>query len=168
MKLSRGLGFLILALSLTALNCNGKQSNEAAVEEESLGVEWFEDATKQSGIDFVHDCGPLDGKYFMPQIVGSGAALFDCDGDGRLDVYLLNNGGPKRLPISCIDNRRTAPSSMPVRVRNWTLPVTAWGWRSAMSTTMAVSMCWSRCTAAFACCSTMARACSAMRRVSRV
>jgi hypothetical protein len=31
----------------------------------------------------------------MPQMVGSGAALFDADGDGKLDIYLLNNGGPK-------------------------------------------------------------------------
>jgi hypothetical protein len=55
---------------------------------------WFDDVTEQVGLDFVHDPGPLDGRYFMPQIVGSGAALFDCDGDGRLDVYLLHNGGP--------------------------------------------------------------------------
>jgi hypothetical protein len=31
----------------------------------------------------------------MPQMIGSGAALFDFDGDGRLDIYLLQNGGPK-------------------------------------------------------------------------
>ena len=30
----------------------------------------------------------------MPQIIGSGVALFDFDGDGRLDIYLLTNGGP--------------------------------------------------------------------------
>src|SRR4051812_46827791 len=59
---------------------------------------WLEDVTEASGIDFVHDPGPLDGRYFMPQIVGSGCALCDLDGDGRPDVYLINNGGPKGRP----------------------------------------------------------------------
>ena len=36
----------------------------------------------------------MRGDYFMPQIMGSGAALFDFDNDGRLDIYLLQNGGP--------------------------------------------------------------------------
>ena len=54
---------------------------------------WFTDVTDRAGIDFVHDPGPL-GEYFMPQIFGSGVALFDFDGDGRLDIYFLNNGGP--------------------------------------------------------------------------
>jgi hypothetical protein len=55
---------------------------------------WFEDVTAGSGLDFVHDPGPVDGKYFMPQINGSGAALLDYDNDGRLDIYLLQFGGP--------------------------------------------------------------------------
>src|SRR4051794_40144947 len=59
---------------------------------------WFEDVTAEVGLDFTHDAGPVDQRYFMPQIVGSGAALFDFDGDGRLDIYLLNNGGPKGRP----------------------------------------------------------------------
>ncbi len=56
---------------------------------------WFTDVTALVGLDFVHDPGPVDGNYFLPQIIGSGAALFDMDGDGRLDLYLIHNGGPR-------------------------------------------------------------------------
>ena len=34
------------------------------------------------------------GHYFLPQATGSGGAVFDFDNDGRLDIYLLQNGGP--------------------------------------------------------------------------
>jgi hypothetical protein len=54
---------------------------------------WFEDITDEVGLDFVHDAGDLS-QYLTPQITGSGAAVFDFDGDGRLDLYLLTNGGP--------------------------------------------------------------------------
>ena len=65
---------------------------------EPVEAAWFEEVTAEVGIDFVHDAGPVDEKYFMPQITGSGSALFDFDGDGRLDILLLNNGGPKGRP----------------------------------------------------------------------
>lgn len=64
----------------------------------ATGPAWFADSTDQAGLTFLHDAGPLDGRYPMPQIVGSGAALGDLDGDRRLDVYLLNNGGPSGRP----------------------------------------------------------------------
>src|SRR5438046_3114890 len=54
---------------------------------------WFEDLTDQVGLDFVHEAVPL-GEYFMPQIMGSGAAFLDFDNDGLLDIYLIQNGGP--------------------------------------------------------------------------
>jgi hypothetical protein len=57
------------------------------------GPAWFDDITDSSGLHFTHDAGPT-GSYFLPQIIGSGAALFDCDNDGRLDIYLIQNGGP--------------------------------------------------------------------------
>src|SRR5689334_16376462 len=60
------------------------------------GGEWFEDATDAAGIHFVHDAGEL-GKYNLPQIHGSGVALFDFNGDGLLDIYLLTHGGPTSL-----------------------------------------------------------------------
>lgn len=59
-----------------------------------VGPEWFHDITEEGGIAFVHDAGPL-GDFPLPQIMGSGVALFDYDNDGRLDLYFIQNGGPK-------------------------------------------------------------------------
>src|SRR5260370_42035193 len=56
----------------------------------------FEDVTEKSGPHFVHDAGlpPGQGRYFAPQIVGSGAAPFDFGGGGLLDLSPFTNGGP--------------------------------------------------------------------------
>jgi hypothetical protein len=67
---------------------------EAAPSTGPTAPAWFADVTQERGLDFVHDAGPA-GSYFMPQVMGSGAALFDFDGDGRLDILLLQGGGPK-------------------------------------------------------------------------
>lgn len=60
---------------------------------------WFVDVSESRGLAFTHDPGPL-GQYFMPEMVGSGAALFDYDNDGRLDIYLIQNGGPDSASIN--------------------------------------------------------------------
>ncbi|MCH7847111.1 MAG: CRTAC1 family protein [Planctomycetes bacterium] len=56
----------------------------------SQDVPWFTEISQQVGLDFHHESG-VDDSYFMPQIVGSGAALFDYDADGDLDIYLINS-----------------------------------------------------------------------------
>jgi hypothetical protein len=48
----------------------------------------FTDVAESSGLHFVHYPG-LSGKFYMPEIMGSGVALLDFDNDGDLDVYLL-------------------------------------------------------------------------------
>src|SRR3954453_8137402 len=87
-----------IASALLAWVWLSRPSPSSQVEEVALvGPVLFEDCTEKFGLNFVHDAGPLpyDGKYFMPQIMGSGAAAFDFDGDGLIDLYLLTNGGPQ-------------------------------------------------------------------------
>jgi hypothetical protein len=66
---------------------------EPAADVEALEPPWFLDWTQEKGLHFQHDAGAAPDDYFMPQMIGSGAALFDFNGDDRLDIYLLQNGG---------------------------------------------------------------------------
>src|SRR5688572_8995524 len=48
----------------------------------------FEDAAEAAGIRFVHENGARGRKYLL-ETVGSGAAVLDADGDGRMDLFLV-------------------------------------------------------------------------------
>lgn len=52
----------------------------------------FREAAADVGLRFVHESGAA-GAFRLPEIMGSGCALLDYDGDGDLDVYLLQ-GSP--------------------------------------------------------------------------
>ena len=49
----------------------------------------FTDITQTAGIKFLHRSSPTPKKYLL-ETMGSGAALFDYDNDGLLDIYLVN------------------------------------------------------------------------------
>ncbi|MBI3895877.1 MAG: CRTAC1 family protein [Acidobacteria bacterium] len=49
----------------------------------------FSDVTTAAGIKFIHNNG-RSGKKYLPETLGSGAAFFDADGNGWLDIILIN------------------------------------------------------------------------------
>jgi len=57
----------------------------------TAGPPWFEEIARRAGVDFVHRSGHGT-KHYLPEIMGGGAALFDMDNDGLLDLYLVQSG----------------------------------------------------------------------------
>ena len=56
--------------------------------EPPAGVAWFTDRAEEVGIDFGHFNG-ASGELYVSEILGPGAAMFDFDDDGDLDVYIV-------------------------------------------------------------------------------
>src|SRR5438067_3399360 len=50
----------------------------------------FTDVTTQLGLHFRHMASPTKQKYLL-EPVAPGVALFDCDNDGRLDIFFVNS-----------------------------------------------------------------------------
>src|SRR5687768_13693290 len=94
--------FWLSALLLTSAGCDKSgQSPSAAVpssqpqtpkESAANHPVLFEEISGKAGLNFKHDPG-AKGEFFMPEQAGSGAAIFDFDNDGLLDIYLVQCGG---------------------------------------------------------------------------
>ena len=66
------------------------------------------DATQASGLRFVPEVGAT-GRFDLPEIMSGGAALFDANGDGALDLLLVNAGED---PRSATPSRSASPNAL--------------------------------------------------------
>jgi len=70
----------------------------------AAGPAWFEEVAQERGLSWAHQTGHRR-RHLMPEIACGGAALFDADGDGYLDVYLVQSGSLHAPPGSGPGNR---------------------------------------------------------------
>ena len=84
------LRFLFLCLFLLC-SCGSEEPSP------SLSSIQYVDVTLESGIDFQHFNGAR-GDYYYVETYGSGAGFFDYDGDGWMDIYLVNGTYLSGLP----------------------------------------------------------------------
>jgi hypothetical protein len=115
-------------MSVMSLSGCRPDAQELRVDPSLSAAQWFEDVTDAVGLNFVHDCGPTD-TYFMPQSMYGGGAVFDADGDGLLDILLLNGAGPdsqvgNRLFLQTADGRfRDASAGSGLDFDGWNVGV---------------------------------------------
>ena len=70
---------------------NSRNCGPGSIAAAEISKKFFRDISDSVGLDFRRTVGPL-GSYFLPEINGSGGAMFDYDGDGDLDLFLVNSG----------------------------------------------------------------------------
>ena len=88
---STGMGrTLLIAAMLLSAGCE-QQSGPPIETTADAPAPWFEEIAGEMGIDFIHRSGHDGTRYLLPESTGGGGALFDMDGDGFLDIYLLQS-----------------------------------------------------------------------------
>ena len=65
----------------------------------AYGAPHLIDVTEEYDLDFTHSANPTD-KHLLPEIMGSGAAIFDADNDGDLDFFFANYGANSKFYVN--------------------------------------------------------------------
>lgn len=79
---------LLTCVSVVFVGCSTTGDRSGGEHNQEI---WFTEESELRGIDFIHQSGHRN-KHLLPEITGSGVALTDVNGDGWLDIYLIQSG----------------------------------------------------------------------------
>jgi hypothetical protein len=95
-----GRALALLSLGVLAAGCTANRANRQTAPtvpatspaSPAVPIPRFTDAAERMGIHFTREHAGT-GRYYYPEFAGAGGALLDYDGDGWLDLYVVQ-GGP--------------------------------------------------------------------------
>lgn len=93
------------ALFATLSACERDAATDGASKPAERGVDapWFEEVAEASGLHFTH-MRAREQRFLFPEIMGAGLCWFDYDGDGLVDLFVVQSGdmasGAEPLPAS--------------------------------------------------------------------